>query len=81
MPREPKAYTTDLAKYCRRNSISITQLGKSAGIAYKTSWCAFHGYRVSFDIAEKIHVYTKGIVSIESLCSGPPRPDKKVSGS
>lgn len=68
---------TPLGKWLRLKEITITQLAEDLDLAYRTAWLAVHGYKISYDNAEKICNYvgnTRGI-TVKSLCSAPPRAD------
>lgn len=67
--------STILGKWLRNRKITITQLAEDLGIAYRTAWLAVHGYKISFDNAEKICRYVGNVkgITVKSLCSAPPR--------
>lgn len=76
MPRQPTEFKTPIAKWCKRNKVTITQLAEDTGLAYRTAHLSFHGYRVNYKSAERIVKYVKDkAVTIASLCNGKPRSE------
>jgi hypothetical protein len=62
-------------KWLRENSITLTQVSKDTGLAYRTVWLAAHGAKVGYDTADRIRQYTDDAVSVDELCSGIPRSE------
>lgn len=73
MARPMKKSNTLLARWLRKHKVTIKDIAEDIDVCYRTAWIATHAIRrVDYGTAIKINQYTKGAVSVKSLCEVRP---------
>lgn len=70
-----------LREWCSKNGSSLSEIMRSAGVAYTTVLAAADGRLSRYDIAVRISDATRGEVSPAELCKVTAREARKDTGT